>query len=228
METMIEDYQIDQDRIDLIYPILDHDRVCYKNEKLRSEVAESFGLNPDIKYFATIGRIAEQKRPMLFLQMVEKVSHYRDDIQFLMIGGGPLENEVDALIAEKQLKVKRIGVLDNVKSILPIIDGIVFTSLYEGLPIASLEALGSSIPVFSTDVGEVEWLIKTYNAGKVVPVNSSLQDLAEKFIDFICDVENGVYSDNSFSSSILRDFSADSIAEKYVACWSKAMSNYYM
>jgi glycosyltransferase involved in cell wall biosynthesis len=109
----------------------------------------------DTKSFTVISvmRLSEEKRPSLFLELARNFQS-RKDIQFLLIGSGPLEAMVKAKLETLELKnfvwihnTLRVGYHLKLSSIY------VMTSSVEGSPNAVLEASMVGLPVVVADVG---------------------------------------------------------------------------
>ncbi|MCD6363133.1 MAG: glycosyltransferase, partial [Synergistetes bacterium] len=105
----------------------------------------NFGNSGRLK-IAISGRITFARAPWLFRSIAEKLSSKR--VEFLWIGGGELEKE---LIGSP---VKILGWMERERAVsfLKSIDIYLQTSLWEGMPIAVLEAMACSKPVVATDV----------------------------------------------------------------------------
>lgn len=95
---------------------------------------------------AISGRVAYARAPWLFGRIAQKLAS--PQVEFLWIGGGELEEEL------KGTPVKVLGWLDRNRAIsyLKGIDIYLQTSLWEGMPIAVLEAMACGKPVVATDV----------------------------------------------------------------------------
>ena len=226
-DRFINDFKLDSKNVDLVYHAVDSER--FEGIELESEEAIllKYNLNGKKPIFATIGRLEDQKRPLLFLKMVELLQKQSVDAEFIMVGDGPLAAEVDSYIQQNSLNVKRLGFIENVAEILSVLSGVVFTSKFEGLPIASLEALCFNVPIFSTDVGDLGLVLEKYKAGVVLPVDCSVDQLALEFTKFHRDVINGSYDESYFAEKVKIDFSDKKIAEQYKESWNKGMQKYY-
>ncbi|MCS7233586.1 MAG: glycosyltransferase family 4 protein [Synergistetes bacterium] len=102
--------------------------------------------NEDKIRVAIVGRVTYARAPWLFKNIACKLSSPL--VEFLWIGGGELEDEI------KSSPVKVLGWLSRKEAIsyLKGIDIYLQTSLWEGMPIAVLEAMACSKPVVATDV----------------------------------------------------------------------------
>jgi glycosyltransferase involved in cell wall biosynthesis len=67
-------------------------------------------------------------------------------------GDGPLKNELQAAIDKHQLNVRLCGVHSNMQEIIPKYDMFVMTSVFEGHPVALLEAMACGMPALVSDI----------------------------------------------------------------------------
>ncbi|QTE21500.1 glycosyltransferase [Polaribacter cellanae] len=93
----------------------------------------------------TVGRITEARNPRLFNDIALKYPNYN----FLWIGGG----ELKSLLTAPNIKIT--GWLNEQKEVLKFLETLdiyLQTSLWEGLPIAVLEAMAHKKPVIATNI----------------------------------------------------------------------------
>jgi len=79
----------------------------------------------------------------------------RPKLHCLLVGGGPLAGEVQARAAELKLPPERfrlMGHRPDAEALYPVLDAVILSSLYEGLPYVLLEAMAWGVPVVATDV----------------------------------------------------------------------------
>jgi len=121
------------------------------DQQMRSELGL---LDPDCKLVGMIGRLDKQKNPLDFIQAAAIVAKGYSKVQFLIVGDGPLRPECERLINELNLKEKffLLGFRNDVARILPILTITAMSSLWEGLPIAFLEAMSAGKPIVANDV----------------------------------------------------------------------------
>lgn len=98
--------------------------------------------------FLALGRMVPQKRPMLFLQLAEKIHAKIPQARFLWVGDGHLAPDWDKWVAERQLSVviRRISWQPDVQPFLCAADAFLHVAEYEGLPLALLEAMSAGLP----------------------------------------------------------------------------------
>lgn len=103
---------------------------------------------------ATMGRLARQKAPEVFVAACAAVAAARPDAHFVHIGDGPLADEVAAAVAAAGIGARyhRLAVVPDASRYLPSVAAFVLTSRFEGGPYAPLEAMRAGVPVVVTDV----------------------------------------------------------------------------
>ncbi len=121
--------------------------------------------------FLTVGRLATQKGHTYLFEAITKVVDLLPQVKFLLAGEGPLhadlEARVDALSIRKYIRF--LGIRNDIPMLLSMCDGFVLPSLWEGLPIALLEAMSAGLPVIATDVEGVHEIIENKKNGLLVP-----------------------------------------------------------
>ncbi|MGH1552548.1 glycosyltransferase [Streptomyces sp. L7] len=116
----------------------------------------------------TVGRIDTQKAPLDFVRTAAAIRARRPGTAFVMIGAGPLENEVRRLAAELDVEVILTGHRSDAARLVAGLDVFVITSLYEGLGRALTEALATARPVVATAVNGVPDLVEHGATGLLV------------------------------------------------------------
>ena len=109
---------------------------------------EQLGLSPDEFLVLGVGRMAAQKRPLLFLDLAEALSRSLPRARFLWVGDGVMSGAWDARVQERGLAktVRRLAWQPDVQPFLAAADLFLHTAEYEGLPFAVLEALAAGKP----------------------------------------------------------------------------------
>lgn len=132
------------------------------------------GLEDDEFLVGTVGRVAPVKNHTLLVEAAELALKMRHRMRFIVIGDGPLFEELKELIDHRGLKQFFIlpGWQRDVKQYLGSLDAFVMTSITEGLNITLVKAMAMGIPVISTDVGSISELIQNNINGFLVPLRS--------------------------------------------------------
>lgn len=105
---------------------------------------------------AFVGRLARQKAPEVFVEMVDRLRKGgHDGIRFILHGDGELASLVSDQISERGLEavIERRTSATAVSQTLDEAHVLVVSSHNEGLTLTTLEAIAQGVPVLSTDVG---------------------------------------------------------------------------
>lgn len=156
--------KISKDKFAILpYPIELSEQKDFDKVKIKKEI----GLPAESFVIGAVARFVEQKGLEYFIKAAVKVLEKtkRNDVYFMIVGYGKLESDLTGLI--KELKIDSrflIRKARDIKEILPILDIFVVSSLWEGQPIAMLEAMAAGCPVVATKVGGIpEILIEEKN-----------------------------------------------------------------
>lgn len=97
-----------------------------------------------------IGRFVEAKNHAFILDVFSKIVLRRPDSVLLLLGEGPLENEIKTKAKSLEISDKIIyaGVVSDVNNLINVMDCFIFPSLHEGLGISAIEAQSHGIPCF--------------------------------------------------------------------------------
>jgi glycosyltransferase involved in cell wall biosynthesis len=144
------------EKIATIYSGIDLSRFQSKVERV--DKCRELGLDPNRPVVGTIGRLSAQKAPLDFVQAAKRVLQERPNVQFLMIGDGPLASEVIQAIGEEQ-RIQVLGYRDDVPELYSILDVFALSSLWEGLGRALTEAMIMGVPIAATAVNGIPELV---------------------------------------------------------------------
>lgn len=118
-----------------------------------------------------VGRLSEQKNISLLLEAAARVKGH--DFLVMIAGEGAFLPELKALAERLGIssKVRFLGNVIDVKSLLNESDVFVMSSAWEGLPIAQIEATLAGLPVLVTNVGGCSEIVTSVGNGIVVEVD---------------------------------------------------------
>lgn len=150
-------------------------------QRLRKEI----GINPDDFVYLTISRLTIQKGHTFLLEAIPSVlSSYPDSSIFLFVGDGHQKGILEEKVNRLGLsgKVFLIGTRKEIPEFLSLADVFVLPSLWEGMPLALLEAMSVGLPVVATRVEGVSTLIEDGKNGILVSPENT-EALAKALID---------------------------------------------
>jgi glycosyltransferase involved in cell wall biosynthesis len=147
---------------------------------LRAEVAAA----PDDFLFLSAARLHPQKAQDILLDATRRLAdagHRR--FRLLLAGEGSLREPLEARMRELGIAewVRFLGVRHDLVELLRQADAFVLPSLYEGLPLAILEAMAARLPVIATRVGGCPEVVIDGQSGRLVAPGNADQ-LAEAMV----------------------------------------------
>ena len=207
------------ERFTTIYNGIDFSR--YRNTgSLSGHFKSKFNIPEGVKLISFIARFSEEKEPLLFVDIAQKViqSNPRIPIKFVMAGDGHLVKAVKEKIRASGMEenVLLTGVLDNIQELLADTYLLLVVASNEGIPLTVMEAMAMNIPVVSTVVGATEEVLKDGVHGYLIPRD---ENTASRFTEKISDILNdeNLYRSLSLSpkEELFRDFSQTNMGNRY-------------
>jgi glycosyltransferase involved in cell wall biosynthesis len=147
------------ERTSIVYNCIEIDKFTNYNIKLRDSYRQLFGIEPTDFTFGSVGRLHVQKGHKFLLQAFAKVDRRA---RLAIVGDGELRDELIALAEELQItdRVSFLGARADIAEFLSAIDVFVLPSLWEGQPIALLEALAIGKPCIVSNVDGIPEIIE--------------------------------------------------------------------
>ena len=136
------------------------------------------------KLVLTVARFVEQKGHHFLLQAMPTILAACPTAQFLWVGEGPLQEELQHEVQERGLEsaVRFLGQRDDVPALLAASDLVVLPSLFEGLPLIILEAMAAGRPVVATWTSGIDEAVLDGTTGRLVPPGNP-QELAAGVVE---------------------------------------------
>jgi L-malate glycosyltransferase len=154
----------------------------------RDGVRAELGVAPHEVLVGTLANLRPQKGYPVLLEAARLVLDAGLPARFVAAGGGPAESEIRA--RQKALglgdRFLLLGRREDAIRILAGCDVFVLSSLYEGLPVALMEAMTIGLPVVATAVGGVVEAVTAGREGLLVPPGRP-DVLAQAIADLVSD-----------------------------------------
>lgn len=164
----------------------------------------SNAINPDFirepyrgerkKTIVTAGRLTEQKNHKLLIQAFAKISPHFPNYQLVILGDGPLKDQLMSAIEELGVKERVLlpGYTTNIGDKIKDASLFALSSDFEGMPNALMEAMALGLPCISTDCdgGGARFLIENEKNGLLVPKGD---------VDALADAMKRMLSDREFT-----------------------------
>jgi glycosyltransferase involved in cell wall biosynthesis len=139
---------------------------------LRTRILKGHTIQEGHKWVLFVGRLQEQKAPLRLLESFYEYLRHHPASCLLIIGEGNLKQEMIKRVSELDIaaSVHFLGFKTQaeIARFYQASDVLLLTSNYEGMPRCCLEALGSGLPVVSTNAGEIQLVVRNGFSGEVV------------------------------------------------------------
>jgi len=179
------------------------------------DIKKELGINNGDLIVGTVCCLKAQKSPRDFIKLAFLVNKFLPHTKFILVGDGVLRKEVEGEISRLNLQNQVIltGWRRDIPRILSAMDVFVLTSLWEGLPIAVLEAIAAGKVVVATDTGGVREIIACGKTGFLVPLGD-ITALSEKIIMLFKNKNVGSQTEESIKDIINRGFTIEDMARQ--------------
>lgn len=173
-----------------------------------------FGFSESDFIVGFIARCTKQKNPLAFLSALEKAHAAKPSVKGLFVGEGDMDVEVDAFIRQHQMSdyLYRSSFRTDVPDLLNCIDVYCLPSLWEGLPIALLEAMAMQKAIIATPTDGTKEVLRHEKNGLVVPFNNveAMVDAVNRFfadrqMKAICAKAARLYVEERFNAKRVSD-----------------------
>ncbi len=136
----------------------------------RQRLSRGADTGPGTVTFVTVGRLSPEKNHARLIRAFATVHEEHPEIRLVIIGGGKLERELEALLTSLGIEayVTLAGQVDNPFALMADAECFVLSSDYEGQPMVILEARTLGLPVVTTAFSSVGDSLPE-DAGIVVP-----------------------------------------------------------
>jgi L-malate glycosyltransferase len=118
-----------------------------------------------------VARLQPEKGVATFLKAAARVSKVSQEARFLVVGDGPLREELLELVGHLGLRerVCFLGYRADARGLIGLLDVLVVPSLTEGSPLIVLEAMAAGVPVVASAVGGIPDQVRHDEEGVLVP-----------------------------------------------------------
>jgi glycosyltransferase involved in cell wall biosynthesis len=158
----------DPAKVDVIYNAVDFARA--QPTRSRADLRRECGVPVDAFVAGVIARLTEQKgHRFLFDAIAETPALAR--VHLILIGGGDLQATLVRQVHDLGLsdRVHFLGPRRDLGDLLAAMDVFVMPSLWEGLPLSLVLAMGAGLPVVATAVAGIPEVVEDGRTGLLVP-----------------------------------------------------------
>ena len=137
----------------------------------RGVVRSSIGVPADAPMAIVVAKLMTQKGHVVLLDALHGVHEQFPQLRTVLVGEGELRGELEAQVQRERLggQVVFLGDRADIPALLAASDVFVLPSLWEGLPMALLEAMASGLPVIASAVSGTRQVVEPGRSGVLVP-----------------------------------------------------------
>lgn len=160
--------------------------------KIRKLKREQLNISEKCLVIGHAGRFVEQKNHRFLIDIFKKIYEQNKDCKLLLIGQGPLMEEMKSRVDLLGLKnnVCFLNQRNDLNELYNVMDVFLFPSLYEGLGMVLIEAQANGLPCVAST--EVPLEAKMSDEFKFLPLSQS----PEKWAKIIVNISNKGRTDN--------------------------------
>ncbi len=147
----------------------------------QNKVREHLGIDPDAFVVVMVANFRPEKNHPCLLEAINLVKQKSRDIKVVLLGDGPLRNDIEELSRRLNLEgeIRFEGTVSDVMPYLRAADVGLLVSTHEGLPNALLEYMAAGLPVVASDVGGCGEIVRVGETGFLF-ANSDYGALADR------------------------------------------------
>jgi glycosyltransferase involved in cell wall biosynthesis len=175
------------------------------------------GVSPATLIF--VGHLEPPKRPDWFVQVVRRVAAGHPGTRGLVVGDGPLLDELRATTTDLPIDV--VGRSDDVPGHLAQAQILVSASAREGMPGVLIEAGMAGLPAVTTDVAGARTVIDDGVTGLVTPVDDQ-GALAESVLELVADADRRAVMGAAARERCVARFSLGTVSDQ----WRELLATY--
>lgn len=173
----------------------------------RAAVRTELNIPQEAYLLGNVGRFSSQKNPLDWVKVAGQVSRKIPECRFLLVGDGPLHNEVESALAKEGITKQTIltGLRRDIPRMMRAMDVFLLTSLWEGLPRVIPQAMAMGLPVVANSVdGSSEAVIHGETGYLCHP--GEINELTAHCIDLLQDKDKRVTMGKNAQAYALTEF----------------------
>lgn len=188
---------------------------------------DEFQIAADVPLIGIIGRLQLQKDHDNFLKAAVRIRSELPDTRFLIVGDGPLRDELQSQTQALGLVSSIIfcGIRQDIPAVMAALDVLVISSKWEGLPVTLLEGMAARRPIVSTAVGGVSNVVSDGKSAFLVPKEDPLA-LANACIKILQDPALAQSIAEAGFDCVKSRFSLDAMISKTLSLYEKLLEKH--
>jgi glycosyltransferase involved in cell wall biosynthesis len=223
IKTILLNSNLNSQQIEIVRNGVDIPDTIAANELI--QLRRTLGLHEDDFCVLNSARLSRQKAQWTLIAAAAILKQQDENIRFLIVGEGPLEVELKALIDTEDVgdSVQMLGFRADVNHLLDMSNVFALPSIDEGMPMALLEAAAASKPIISTLVGDIGKLIQHEQTGLVITTEDPMA-LAAAILRLKQDAAFAEQLAKCAHSSMQQQYSSQAMCAAYVKIYNQLLN----
>ncbi len=127
----------------------DIERYTFKPD-IRAKMRKRYNLTNEL-ILGHVGGFVEQKNHVFLIKIFREILKKDKNVKLFLIGDGPLKSHIDELTRDISNYIVFVGTTNHVEDYLQMMDVMILPSLFEGLPLVTIEWQINGLPCLVSD-----------------------------------------------------------------------------
>jgi glycosyltransferase involved in cell wall biosynthesis len=213
------DFAADQERADSSNYRVIHNGIeadAYLSDADPDETRQRLGIPSEREIIGIVANFSPVKDHALFLEIAGDLMSQRENLHFLMVGGGPRHKDIMRTVRHRGWadRFTRYTASDDIADLYAIMSAMVLCSKSEGSPNAVLEAMAACRPVVAANVGGVPELVDHERTGLIVDSRKPA-DFANALLHLLTHPEEAIAMGESAGDVVRRQFTISKMVQAH-------------
>jgi asparagine synthase (glutamine-hydrolysing) len=163
-------------------------------------------------------RLSEEKQPLLFLDVCERILRSQPDVRIFHAGTGHQQAAIDRAVRKRSLqgRITFLGARTDVPALMRIASVLLLTSALEGMPNVVMEAQFSGLPVVATKAGATMACLVDGVTGLVLE-RTDARGLANACLRILGNPALARHMGNAGAQRARSEFTPDRMVDRFIA-----------
>lgn len=224
-ESAIENMIAPKEKMCIINNGIDFAKFNSKKLKIaRDKIRNQYRIKDKDIAIGVAARLDEQKDPLTFIKTMKILNEKYNNLKFMYIGTGNLEQVVIDYAKENQLSDRLIitGWIQNYEEYISALDIAVLPSKWEGFGLAIIDYMAARKPIVASNIGGIANIIKNgVNGFLVTP--EDIQEFANKIEEYIIKPETAKEMVEKNYEYAIRNFNIKKVAKEHIKLFEKLL-----
>jgi glycosyltransferase involved in cell wall biosynthesis len=210
-------------KVDVVYPCFD---LAFYNPQDKTAARAALGLSNELPLMIGVGRLTEQKDPLMFVEIVRQVAAETNPLKAIWLGDGPLRELVESEVRRTGLEgvIEFPGWQADMRPWFAAADLLLSTSRYESFGYMVAEALAMECPVVATSITGTTDIMNGELEGFLYPTGNAAAAV-ERILDLLRNPTRAKEIGRLGCSSIEERFSSARMAQALTMCYTKLIAS---